>query len=761
MKNSRKIRTLIMSSMILSMFFLILFHNISVSYAQSNGETLSISSNFEMFEYSDKTGIKNDINSIDFTLPSSTWNVTDIELNFTSVKLGSEIKTIENGGGSNYYTIGWTEELGYGVQINITEQTTIFGVCIYGHRDVIEPKNDVFIQIRGYKEHPDNIPNKTIYGSEKININTIPNWYIQTFSTPIDLPVGYYYLIINGSNLTEDDTSYNWRYNHIDPTYQDLHVAKYDGSSWSDDGIGKTLRYKLIQRVNRSYNPEEINMTVEFDGINYNVTNGTIPYTGNTTISNKNFSPNNENLHIPVKNNKSIELLLNLSYRIKLKNKFSTEASVLIKGLSDNAWSLTPNIDRTNDNYSVKFKYPNSWYNLTVFRDGSNITEDVSDNGDSLIISNNSIIEGSDWKITANSPNIDFSLDVPLTELEPSQKLRCTVQTPDLQGNVTFVLIDSLGIEEYRKSKGIDSSETTFEFSIPLNPFEGKWIAYIYWNNVTDAGFRSQIFIITIPSSGGNNDSVDIIGIDPQLVFIAVLIIIVSIVAGLTSYQIAKRYRRVHEAHRQNIFNKYMDILNLSYIIIIEKNTGLNVFEQILVGKEEMDVSLLSGFLEAIRTFGIELTGSSEQSQTIKLEYQNSKIIMAEFKDFRIISVMKDNPSQDFFESLKPLSHDIDRYYGKSLKNFDGELSQFKGIKELLEEHLNISLIYPLKVVMSKDEKLPLGEKIIVNKAFDAMKQRKNNYFYVSNLMPEKEFNVRNAELILKLVQKKIFQPIK
>ena len=122
---------------------------------------------------------------------------------------------------------------------------------------------------------------------------------------------------------------------------------------------------------------------------------------------------------------------------------------------------------------------------------------------------------------------------------------------------------------------------------------------------------------------------------------------------------------------------------------------------------------------------------------------------------------MKDNPSQGFFETLKPLSHDIDRYYGKSLKNFDGELSQFKGIKELLEEHLNISLIYPLKVVMSKDEKLPLGEKIIVNKAFDAMKQRKNNYFYVSNLMPEKEFNVRNAELILKLVKKKIFQPIK
>ena len=60
-----------------------------------------------------------------------------------------------------------------------------------------------------------------------------------------------------------------------------------------------------------------------------------------------------------------------------------------------------------------------------------------------------------------------------------------------------------------------------------------------------------------------------------------------------------------------------------------------------------IDASLISVFFEAIRNFGIELTGTYTQSQTVKLEYQNSKIIMTEFKDFRIIFVMTENPSDE------------------------------------------------------------------------------------------------------------------
>ena len=203
-----------------------------------------------------------------------------------------------------------------------------------------------------------------------------------------------------------------------------------------------------------------------------------------------------------------------------------------------------------------------------------------------------------------------------------------------------------------------------------------------------------------------------------------------------------------------------MDVLNLDFIMISQKASGLNIYEQVISG-EKRDATLISGFLQAIRAFGIDLTGSEEQSQSIKLEYQKSRILMSEFKDFRIINIFKDSPSKDFKDSLDPLSRDIDKYYGKLIKNFLGDLSKFKGIEELLDKHLHLSLVYPLKLIMPKNIKLDSAEKMLVKKALNIMKKRNMDYFYVSYLFAEKEFNVRNAEKILKLVEKNVFQPVK
>ncbi len=714
--------------------------------------------------------MKENVDAINISLPTSTWNITDIELNFTNVKLGKEIKTIEDGG-SDYRIISSKpkHKSGYGVQINITEPTTLFGVYINGFMELVDdaqPADDIFVQLRG--NNPDNTPNETIYASRRINIDETFRWYPQIFSTPIYLNKTFYYLVINGTGLTgSDETLYYWFNNedvgtHTDPT---LHIAKYDGS-WSDDGTDKNFRYRLIQRVNRSYDPEDINMTVEFDGTNYAVKNGLSPYTGDLNISNQNFSPDDENLYITIRNNESIELLVNFSYIFNQKNIFSSAASVLIENVLPNKWTIAPNIARTDGNYSIEFERPESWYNLTIFRDKGagweNITKNVTLINNFIFIPNKTITEGALWKITANSPNVDFSLSIPTTVYGPSQTIRITVDPPTSPGNLTFILVDPYGDEDFRDEIGNPSAQEILLYSLPINPFSGTWQALIYWNNNTDAGLLSislQINISIGDDDDDDGDSTIITGLDPQLVFMVVLAIILVSLAGLTTYQLTKRHKKAKAEHRQKIFNKYMDVLNLNYIIIIDKNSGLNVYEQILAGKD-MDVSLITGFLEAIRTFGIELTGAGEESQAISLDYQNMNIIMSDFKNFRIISIMKESPSPDFLESLKPLSHDIDTYYGKSLKNFDGNVSQFKGIKDLLDDHLQISLIYPLKIVKSKDVKLDISERALVNKALDIMKKRKINHFYVSYLMSGKEFNVGNAERILKLINKKVFQPL-
>ena len=202
-----------------------------------------------------------------------------------------------------------------------------------------------------------------------------------------------------------------------------------------------------------------------------------------------------------------------------------------------------------------------------------------------------------------------------------------------------------------------------------------------------------------------------------------------------------------------------MDVLNLNYVMVSDKLSGLNIYEQMISGKE-MNPTLLSGFLQAISSFGIELTDSEEQSQTIKLEFQNSKILMSDFKNYRLINVFEENPSKEFMDSIEPLSQDIDKYYGKLLKNFDGETTKFFGIKELLERYLQISLVYPLKVVITDNTKLNSEEKTLVYLAINYMKKRNSDYFYISYLMSEGDFNPKRAEKILGLIDRRIFQPI-
>ncbi len=775
MMRLRKKRNLIILTLIFSMLILSTFQITKVSLAQLQykNNTVTSSSSFSLREFSDDIGTKENVDSINITLPSSTWNITDIEFNFTSINLGKEIKTIEEID-SDHEDI-YEYRSAWGVQINLTERTTIFGVYINGYMRLYKgnpPTEPIFVEIRGLDENGGNyIPNETLYRSKELSISLIQDWYLQEFDKSITLPKGQYYLVINGSSLykSSDNTEYRWFFN--DETHiNKLHTAYYSSlsSSWIHRDNDEPFNYKLIQRVNRSYNPEEINMTVEFDNTIYNITNGLTPYTGNVSIINQNYSPGTEYLYLPINHNQSVELLLNYTYELKQQNTFLSNATVLTQEGFDNYWSVTPNISRTDGNYSFEFEYPKTWENPNIFKDDINVTDDlnITINSNKIHITNEIISQGSSWNITAYSSNVDFSLEMPTTIYQGSQTMKITVTPPTNSGNLTFILVDIYGDDIHRDFvEDPLPAEVEFEYTFITNPFEGQWQAYILWNNQTDAGLQVLTLQVGVVGDGGgsgddDNDTTILTGIDPQLIYMTILYIIVGSLVGLSSYKMVKRHKRIKAEHREKIFNKYMDLLNLDYIMIVDKKTGLNVYEQILAGKER-DVSLISGFLEAIRSFGIELSGSEDESQAIRLQYQSMNIIMNDFKNFRILNIMKEPPSKDFMDSLRPLSHDIETHYGNYFKQFDGIVGKFSGIKDLLEEHLQTPLIYPLKVIKNKEIKLNSAEKSLANKALNIMKKNNADHFYVSYLMGKaKEFNVNNAEIILKLIEKKVFRPI-
>ena len=754
--NYRKISKLYLLASLFLIFFLVSLFSVDSVIAQDNEISLTVHPKFDLLESANYGGIKPCNDSISLALPSDNWNVTSIELNFTDVKQEREINVIEHNA-TDFETLSATVQA-FGVQVVISEPTTIFGVYIFGAVTSDFETDMIYVQINGYDLGEDE-PDDTVYGSTSLKVSRTLGWHLQTFDEGISLAPGNYYLVINGIGYSDfNRLKLYWFFNDENPNFPSLYVASYNwgifgGWTWRDATQNKPFLYKIVQRVNRTYAPENINMTAEIGGSSYPILNGTELGMGQLKVSALDFAPS-EDLDISIKNNESVKLFFNIIYKIGVKKGFSSPGSASIKESSNVNWTVIPEISRITQNYSVKFKYPNNWHNLNILRDGQNITSQVFiDSINNYIhILNDTVLNGATWSITAKSQNIILPLEVPITEYGPKEILYFYINPPVSLGNYSILLVDTKGtiVEDDRiEISEVNSSRIEFTHTLPSKLDEGMYKAYVFWNNATFAGVTTQMFSITMPFV-----------LDPILVISITIIVIAIGITSFSTFKVAKRNKRIHEEHRQSIFNKYMDILNLDYLIIVEKGTGVNIYDQILAGKS-MNATLISGFLQAIQSFGIDLTGSDEYSQIIKLEYQNSKILMSEFKNYRLTLIMKENPSQDFLRSIELLSYDIDEKFGEQLARFDGEISQFEGIKELIEKRLPISLIYPLKIKENIGIKLKADENNLVKRANSAMKAKNASYFFVSNLISqERGFQVKEAELILSLIEKNVFQPI-
>ncbi|MFX0177275.1 MAG: hypothetical protein ACFE85_13735, partial [Candidatus Hodarchaeota archaeon] len=277
---------------------------------------------------------------------------------------------------------------------------------------------------------------------------------------------------------------------------------------------------------------------------------------------------------------------------------------------------------------------------------------------------------------------------------------------------------------------------------------EGDYIGYIYFFNGTHVGVETQVFEIIVPFT-----------INPLTLIFIFIAIGSALAITSTSYTLIKKANKKRELYRNAIYNQCNDLLNIQYIMVSDKKSALNIYEQSFIGKV-LDTTLITGFLEAIRTFGIELTDSDDQTQTIKLEYKQSKILMAEFKHFRIILIMNDSPSLMFLDSMRALAIDIGEKYDKYLENFKGDVRPFKDMESLIKKNLKTSFLYPLKIVKTGTTKINLLEKEIIQKAEQLIKNNGSKYFYISKLLKQNKFDSKEIETIFNLIDKKIFDPV-
>jgi len=752
-----KRNTIICSILIILSFSLISINSISISCAQGNGDPHTIYSEFTLLQSGKTNGEMINVSSIEFSLPEN-WTVTNLNLNFTNIQSRREIKNIETQPVTGLLL--YKGRTGMGVQLIITKPTEIYAVHIYGLENDPITTTTVFMQINGYDSGL-NAPNETIYASTQVNISTEIKWHIQNFSTSVFLNPGNYYLVMNGTNMfPQDNGDYYWA-NNNEPENPNLYMSEWDKDLdvWLNGTTGTPFLYKLDQKIIGKFSPEDINMTVNVDGTYYPISDGVELGTGflNESVD---LLLNDHPLNIPIRHNSSINLIFNMNYSLDLISDLMCDGIGLVKEDFPNYWTITPLLERDIEYQIVQFFYPKSWYNLTVYKKiGSiweNKTSSVEIDDHTILIPNNEITGGVEWKIIANSPNLDYNLNLPVLEWHPGQELQFSVNAPYIGGNLTFFLINSIGFgyDDPIQIKEVVSEETLFYYTLPLNSREGSYNIIIYWNNNTDAGVQYQEFQVTIPPVPFT--------IDPIWIVIGIISAIGATTAGLISYRTIKKYRIKKIEESQKLFSKCMDVLKLDYIIISDKKSRLNVYHQKFSDKD-VDAAMISGFLQAIHSFGIELIKIEDSSQTIKLEYRDSIIIMTEFVNLRLILLMKEPPSSNFFYSLEDLAYDIYKYYGDHIDEFNGNIKPFKSIEKLLKHHLNISLTYPLKIrKREKLEKVRINpsEREFINKAQSFMKMNNRDTFHLASILDEQKCSPKDLDVIFNLIEKDIFQVI-
>jgi len=758
MKKTKKLNIIGLVSITL-FIFLSLFSRIDMITANGIGPSQKFNTNFVLVEYSKFNETDQNVSSFNITLPSSSWSIQDIELNFTDIKFGKELKVIEDQNYTDdyrevYYKNSGEWVSGLGVQIKLTEPTTIYGVDLYGEKVDRGNPTIIYVQIRGY-DALNNKPNSSVYSTMEINMSTTEGWYRQNFPSSVLLSEGNYFLVINGSNVvTVNDDKILWYYNNINPSDPSLYASYYNETvQWSTGIQNHTYLHKLIQKVNTPIYPEEINMTVNIDDQFYQIYNTSEGqgYLPKTVVD---FSPNSDNYQIIVDNQVSESLYFNVSFYVTLTNNLLSPSTVVAQLGTTNKWSVKPTIVRQPTNYSVLFKYPNSWENINILKDEVNITLDVIHDTieHQIIILNDSISDGANWEIVADSPNVEFSLNIQRTEYILGQEIHFSLLTL-LPGTYTFVLLDPAAIPVQNQTITYPS-ETIFSYNLSLTDLDGTYTAYVFWfsDGETNAGVQLQEFLVSLDQPTPTPTP------EFPLLLIIFIVILGVVVLGLVSYIAYKRINSYQRNKLEKFLSQCTDISNINDIIVIDTKSGIDVFSQSLGGRK-LDPSLISGFLQAISNFGTQMSEAAKESRTLNIVYKDSIVMQTEFVNLKLIITLKENPSPNFKFIMEDLAYDIYKQYGDEIDKFAGILKPFRNMNVLIEKHLNVSFLYPLTIVKNPKYKLSMSEKEMVTKARTFMKENNFNYFYSLYLMPENSCTPKDYQTIFNLIEKGIFQP--
>lgn len=181
----------------------------------------------------------------------------------------------------------------------------------------------------------------------------------------------------------------------------------------------------------------------------------------------------------------------------------------------------------------------------------------------------------------------------------------------------------------------------------------------------------------------------------------------------------------------------FNDILKIKHVILIHSQSGVPLFSQGF-GKE-IDVSLTSGFLSAVGTFTEEMAGETEKRVGVFSEIgrEGFWILIYEAHQSKAALLVSEKLGAALKQRITLFMKEFEQSYATELKNFNGFISAFNSATDILEKHLRIEYLYPLKIDVKRMRLTAITqqEKMIAKAYTDYMKNSDDEVFYVTELI--------------------------
>jgi len=225
--------------------------------------------------------------------------------------------------------------------------------------------------------------------------------------------------------------------------------------------------------------------------------------------------------------------------------------------------------------------------------------------------------------------------------------------------------------------------------------------------------------------------------------YIYIIIGIFSLVAVVTPLTVVVRRkldkeRRAEKALFARIYGLYESVLSITKLIIVHKATGLPVYEMDLGSEISLDPSLITGFLTAIASMGVELRDDKAGSIR-RLQYKNFSITGSESGQFTLYTFSETDLNEEIEGQLTVISKWFAKMFSNITEDWDGSTEAFrinlKGITEKIMKEIHLWIFYPFTVSPYKQieieelnglrkrliEYITEGDNVTISRIFDEL----------------------------------------